>query len=142
MNSFVTTLDVIETLISELKAGNALRSSLVLLIESRQGPLRDLLKDWFEEFNAGRSAEHVYARIKWAENSNLLSLLEYGLQGFPILQSLEKFKAEVEEITKMRVEQRLQMLPYKMMIPLFLFFFPALMWSFLAPFIREMKNGF
>lgn len=101
-----------------------------------------VLSEWFKEYSSGRSVQYIYDRLYYMENVNLLTVLEYGLQGYPILQLLENLHFEVGEREKIRTEQKLLSLPYKMMIPLFLFFLPALMWSFLAPFLRELAYGF
>ncbi len=137
-----TTTDMLEMLIADLKRGKALRDAIQDVIRVSKGPLQTTLKEWHQEYSSGKEVGHIHQRFHYVENTSLFTLLEYGLQGYPILQNLETLKIEVAERVRTRTEQRLLALPYKMMIPLFIFFFPALMWSFLAPFLREMLNGF
>lgn len=137
-----TTTDLLDLLIAEIKRGCAVRDAVQSAIQNSSGLWRIVLSEWFKEYSSGRSVQYIYDRLHYMENVNLLTVLEYGLQGYPILQLLESLHMEVSEREKIRMEQKLLSLPYKMMIPLFLFFLPALMWSFLAPFLRELAYGF
>lgn len=140
--SDLTAHDFMDHLITAIKRGDAIRTTIKRTISSNTGPFRDLLEDWFKEFESSKNLKKIYDRIYYPENINLLTLLEYGMDGHPILQSLEKLQEETALIIQARLESQLQSLPYKMLVPLFVFFFPALAWSFLGPFLKELKNGF
>lgn len=140
--SELTSHEFIDNLIAAIKGGEAIRSHIKRTIGDNSSPFCEILQEWFKEFESSKNLNLIYDKLHYPENINLLMLLEYGMEGHPILQSLEKLKDEALMLEQSRMEHQLQALPYKMLVPLFIFFFPALMWSFLGPFLKELKNGF
>lgn len=134
-------VDIIEDLILGLKRGESLRYLLLNIIKSKKGALRNHLQIWLDYFDTKKDRTQLLEKLKYPENKSLFLILEYGLLGYPVLQSLEKLSLECVALQKIRMDLYMQTLPYKMLIPLFVFFFPALMWSFLWPFLNEFKNA-
>ena len=135
------TVDMIENLILGLKRGDSLRVVLTQIVKNHKGSLRNHLLLWLESIDLKKDRTQLLEKLNYPENKSLFLILEYGLMGHPVLASLEKLSLESQALQKIRMDEYMQTLPYKMLVPLFVFFLPALMWSFLGPFINELKNG-
>ena len=67
----------------------------------------------------------------------LVLILKRGLDGLPILKSLEDFHSRLYEKIDQMIEERTKKAPFKALIPLFLFQVPALCLVFFYPLITE-----
>ena len=87
-------------------------------------------------------------QIKNYDTENLSSTMSYelslilkrGLEGLPILKSLEDFHMRLYERIDQLIEERTKKAPFKALIPLFLFQVPSLCLIFFYPLINEFIN--
>ncbi|MBX9769263.1 MAG: hypothetical protein K2X47_18445 [Bdellovibrionales bacterium] len=67
-------------------------------------------------------------------------LLERGLRGDAIASSLERLEEEILKVAEDAVQKELDLMPFRLMVPSLLFFFPALMSLLLGPLMAEILD--
>jgi len=117
-----------EQLIFSLKSGRSLSSTL-------------------KEFHAKEPNFFINNKIDFGEGHDFISnptmsyelvlILKRGLDGLPILKSLEDFHTRLYEKIDQMIEERTKKAPFKALIPLFLFQVPALCLVFFYPLVSE-----
>ena len=89
---------------------------------------------WLFEEKRGKSPpenKKLYRRM-------LIEILKRGLNGEPILESLQELEKELIEACKNDLDQKLIKLPYMSLIPLLLFQFPALFLILVGPLFLQL----
>ena len=76
----------------------------------------------------------VYARALW-------DLVDRGLAGEPISSALLALHDEVARAARAELELHVATLPFKMLIPLLLFQFPAHLLLLLGPMLRDLTRS-
>ena len=71
----------------------------------------------------------------------LLECLKNGLEGHPIEESLRDLSLEVEEMAHQEVAEYLGLLPFKALVPLFLFQLPAFALLLFGPPLIQLFHG-
>ena len=99
-----------------------------------------IVLQWFSLAEQGLSTSKIKSHLRSPYRFTLLTLLENGISGKPILKPLRSFESELVEACKLEIESDLTALPFKILIPLLLFQFPAFLLLLLGPlFIQFMK---
>lgn len=68
-------------------------------------------------------------------------LLERGCGGQPISEALLQLQEEVEKAVDHELELHIAGLPFKALVPLLLFQFPAFLLLLLGPIVRELQRS-
>ena len=76
----------------------------------------------------------VYRRTLW-------DLIERGLAGEPILNALAALEDEVDRAARAELDLHLAALPFKLLIPLLMFQFPAYLLLLLGPALNELTRS-
>jgi hypothetical protein len=92
-------------------------------------------------FERGASTDAFLGEIQNPVRRNLILLLEKGLLGEPILQNLTTFAEEVQEQSFAEIELFLAQLPFRMLLPLLFFLFPAFLLLLLGPLLLRVVAG-
>ena len=71
----------------------------------------------------------------------LLELIFSGILGAPILKSLKILRNEMVDRAKDDIEEHLAKIPFKLMIPLLLFQFPAYLILLFVPILKKFIEG-
>ena len=121
-----------------MTAGNSLKESLRLYLESTNNPLAaDLRERWTlaqgSRGAAPRPFESHYQAAFW-------ELIERGSQGQPILEALISLENEVDLAAGAELDLHISTLPFKVLMPLLLLQFPAFMLLLLGPLLRELSQ--
>ncbi len=74
-----------------------------------------------------------YQRAFW-------SLVERGARGEPSLEALSALEVEVERAAQSELDEHLAVLPFKVLVPLLFFQFPAYLLLLLGPLLRELQR--
>ena len=69
-------------------------------------------------------------------------LVERGAAGQPCLEALHALEDEIEKAAQAELDRHLAALPFKVLLPLLLFQFPAFMIVLLGPMLRELNRSF
>ncbi len=70
----------------------------------------------------------------------LLELVTRSAGGQPILEPLRELTCDIEMISIAELELHVSTLPFKLLIPLLFFYFPAFLILLLGPLIRDMQT--
>lgn len=95
------------------------------------------ISKWFQQIqsqNSSPAKQHLSAPRR-----HLLALLEQGLLGQAILESLKGYEAEVIIACEDEIQSHLAKLPLLLMIPLMGLIFPALMILLIAPALKMLQ---
>jgi len=138
--------DMVDSLVLALESGMDLEGALKRLVPKLRGPLRETFDDVIAELDAGFSLANALQRLDERTESgdlgDLLSLIQQSRRlGVSLSAGLRTQVTEMRSRRRLRVQASAQRAPLKMMIPLVLFFLPALMLVFLAPAILSFVAG-
>lgn len=126
-----------------LLSGESIRSGLIYFIKSSTS--RDLqrqCKSFLIAYENGQDISKFNKNIKSDLKMSLFHLFERGLRGEPILEYLRHLKTFTIEQSEKDISQFLSVLPFKAMVPLFVFQLPALIMILFGPLIVNIQESF
>lgn len=97
---------------------------------------------WLLLFEKGGDPSIVMREIRSPYRRILFGLLERGLRGEPISAALRDVEADIIQACRLEMDRHLALLPFRLMIPLLLLIFPALMLLLFGPFLDALSKGF
>lgn len=137
-------LECITEVQSSLMSGESIKAGIVSYI--KQGSSTALLQMQCKSFlilqESGQELSKLTSNIKSDLTISLFHLLERGLKGEPITEYLEELKHFTIEQSEKDIANFLSVLPFKAMIPLFLFQLPALLIILFGPLIVNLQESF
>jgi hypothetical protein len=120
-----------------LSAGHSMREALRLHLHDTQNVFTRRLREWWTLRVQDR-------RSDWQPKSHFqqsfIDVLERGLAGQPTLDVLCALEDEVEKAAQRELDLHLASLPFKVLIPLLLFLFPAFLILLLGPLLRDLSR--
>jgi pilus assembly protein TadC len=134
------TLEFIDSIITHLNSGLSVFKSIELAAQENKSQISKFSKYFLKTISSGETALQATLVLKNTENKILFLILEMGMKGFPVLQTLEDFYKEVKFSNSIQIDNYQKSLPFKMMIPLLFFYFPAITLLFLGPFLMDFMN--
>lgn len=129
------------SLVQELESGVPARIAVKKYVQGARGEFADQLLSWQLLTEQGKGALFQKQKDKMnAFRRSIFDLLDYSLQGVSILEPLHLLEAELREVSEQRLDEHLGKLPFKLMIPLMLFQFPALLILILGPLVVHLMQ--
>jgi len=128
-------------LIQELESGRAPRLAVKSYIPQSAGEFADQLLAWQVLVEQGKAA--LFQQRKEEMNAfrrAIFDLLDFSLQGVSILEPLYQLEKELRDVSEQRLEEHLGKLPFKLMIPLLLCQFPAMLILILGPLLIHLMR--
>lgn len=121
-------------LLSGKSTREAVREYLALYKDEFSRKLREilLLREQSALDPAFRGFANVYQTALW-------DLLQRGLDGHPILEPLTSLEREIERAAQLDVETHISTLPFKALLPLLFFQFPAFVILLVLPLLRDLQ---
>ena len=89
-------------------------------------------------WDQGQNWRAVITGVKSPHRRALLEVVGTALLGQPILSHLEELRIELIRVTEAEIQQHLEMLPLKMLMPLLLFQFPAFLILLFGPLLSKL----
>lgn len=89
---------------------------------------------WQSSTPAPLEFQNHYRRALW-------ELVERGCAGQPVLEPLRGLEDEIERAAGAELDQHLSVLPFKVLLPLLLFQFPAHLILLLGPMLRDLQQN-
>lgn len=120
----------------QMNAGRAMKDAFQCYLDGRQDALSfELRRNWVLKQKGGAlpPLRSHYAQSFW-------NLVERGLAGQPAHEALGVLEAEVQQAAESELDEHLATLPFKVLIPLLLFQFPAYLVLLLGPALRELTK--
>jgi tight adherence protein C len=135
--------NMVDSLTLAMGAGMDTEAALRRVIPKLRGPIRETWDDVVAELNAGislgGSLERLAARTRSEELGDLIGLIQQSRRlGVGLTDALRTRAEEMRGRRRLKAQEAAQRAPLKMMIPLVLFFLPALMIVFLSPAILSL----
>ena len=119
-----------------LSTGDAFR----IYLEDHHDELSAQFRErWVIKARAGKTVHHLkalrspYARAFW-------ELIERGIAGEPISAPLASLEDEIENAAQAELDQFVSTLPFKVLLPLLAFQFPAHLVLLMGPTLRELSH--
>lgn len=122
-----------------IERGASIRTCLMEFVERDRSLLSRFLSRWLVERELGRRLSPD-ERLSPSER-HLLYILERGLEGEPVLPAVIELEAETIERCEFQIEEFIEALPLKSLIPLLLFIFPAYLILLLGPLVEALARG-
>lgn len=124
-------------LIYELESGGVVRSAVKKYLETHNNSFCLFLKQWLNKQQLGESAWQLPPTMSSYQKA-IWDLLELSQQGASLMVPLYELEKELRFVCEEQLEQHLSLLPYKLMIPLLFFQFPALLLLLIGPLIGQL----
>lgn len=130
--------DTVDSLVLALDAGMDLEAALRRLVPRMRGAIREewdrVLGELAAGYSLSQSLERLQARSRSQEQAELVSLMQQSRRlGVGLSGALRERAGELRTTRRIRASEEAQRAPLKMMIPLVLFFLPALLLVFIGP---------
>ncbi|MBX2988200.1 MAG: hypothetical protein KF802_09905 [Bdellovibrionaceae bacterium] len=134
-------LNLALTVRRSLEGGESTRAGLQAFAREK-GELAVFCRRWLERRDRGADHMALLRELPSMHRRTLFIVFERGLRGEPIHEALCDAEKEVLEACRLEMDRHLALLPFRMMIPLLLFLFPAVLLLILAPFLDILSTGF
>ncbi len=141
MENMTPSLRLIQSVRYAMESGESVRSGLRMYLQLPVDSLGESVRTWLQLFERGCGTEAYLSTISNPTRRHLLMLLEKGLRGEPILASLTAFSDEVQEESWAEMELFLAKLPFRLLLPLVFFIFPAFLLLLLGPLLLRVVAG-
>lgn len=124
-----------------LESGESARLALRRYAEGRD-PFARQCGRWLLLQEKGGDPDLVLKEMSSSQRRSLMKLLERGLRGEAISGALKDFEGEIIDACRGDMDRHLALLPFKLMIPLLLMIFPALMLLLFGPLLDVLSSAF
>lgn len=123
-----------------IASGLSMREALRLHLETATGSLAQDMREWWTLKARERDLARP-AAFRGHLRGALLETVERGLAGQPVLEPLQALEQEIERAAHDELARHLAALPFRLLIPLLLFQFPAFLILLLGPLLRELGSA-
>lgn len=123
-------------LIQEIESGESVFKTVQKYSQEQSDEFSQQLVNWQQRHFMGQ-APLPRAHLSMFRRS-LFDLLDISVKGLSILTPLKELEKEMKFVTEQNIEQHLGILPFKLLIPLLLFQFPAFMLLLLGPLLSQL----
>lgn len=121
-----------------INSGKPMKEAFQNYLERTHDPFSAHLREyWILKWQSGRT-EAPLKPLPTYYQKTFWNLIERGCAGQPTLEALAALEIEVESAAAMELDEHLAALPFKVLIPLLLFQFPAYLLLLLGPLLREL----
>lgn len=121
-----------------LLTGRSMKESVLLYLDTAGDEFAARLREWWALTTQGRAPGD--SAFPTHLQKAFLNLLERGLSGQPTLEHLSALESEVEDAAESELELFLAALPFKVLLPLLIFQFPAYLILLLGPLLRDLTR--
>lgn len=101
----------------------------------------ELLKRWFRASQNGMSTQTILKELNDPNLKFLLAVVERGFNREPILNHLITLETELIRECQIQMDRNVAKMPYLMMIPVLIFFFPSILILGLGPIIQNFLEN-
>lgn len=136
------TIKFIDALTSHMSAGSSVLKSIEKSAEEQDSSISRFAIYFLRSIQNGGTATNICLPLKVSENKILFMILDMGIKGYPIQQTLLDFHKEVLKSNELEIEAYHKTLPFKLFLPLVFFYFPSIFVLFLGPFLADLMNYF
>lgn len=130
--------EVLDLLCVSVEAGLGFDAALQKVVEKGKGPLTEEFEQTLQEINMGKQRREALRDMSQRVNVNdvtvfLGAIIQAGQLGIRIANVLRLQSVQVRANRRIRAEEKAQQAPIKILIPLVLFVFPAVLIVLMGP---------
>jgi hypothetical protein len=141
MESLAPPLELLLVVKREMEKGLSVKSGLVRYLKCSKADFSAVVHRWFVHFEQGLDTNLVLGGIESAYRIVLLQILERGLRGESILQTLGRLEEEIIAACDDEIAQNIAKLPFMLLVPLLLFQFPAFLMLLFGPLLQNFFHS-
>ncbi len=123
-----------------LLSGQSMRESMRLCLESSPSSFAALLGEWWGQYLRDVTSAPNLKLFPTRHQEALIDLILRGACCQPTTEALAALCLEMETAAAAELEEHIGKLPFKLLIPLLLFYFPAFLILLLGPLLRELQQ--
>ena len=123
-----------------LETGSSVRTGVLSFLKRSPCPFSEVVTTWLLHLDQGQSTNKILSALHPYRRA-LLILLEKGIRGLPILPQLVDLEMEIVKSCESELEEQLQKLPIKLMLPVLFLMFPAYLLLLLGPLLLSVLAG-
>ena len=119
-----------------ISSGKSMKDALQIYLDGTHDAFASFLRaQWARKRQGAKldTPKSHYQKAFW-------NLVERGCAGQPTLEALNALEHEVEKAAQSELDAHLASLPFKVLLPLLLFQFPAYLILLLGPMLRELNR--
>lgn len=124
-----------------IERGSSVKTGILSFIKSDSEDFSSEIKQWLAHFEHGQSTKSIIDRQKSIYRRTLLTLLERGLRGDAIYQSLNLLEEETVMACQLEQAHFLSRLPFLLLLPLLFFMFPAFLLLLFGPLLGQFVSS-
>lgn len=124
-----------------LESGYSVRTGVIQFLQKDKTSFHPTVATWFAKLEHQQNVQELLRDLHPCRRALLLTL-ERGLHGTPIQNVLIELEKEIVTSCENEMDEQIQTLPTKMLIPLLFFMFPSYLILLFGPFIEMILNNF
>jgi hypothetical protein len=141
MENISPTLLLLLDVRAALENGTSVRTGVLHFLKNHHNSLSDTVSSWLLRLDQGQETHSILQSLHPCRRT-LLTLLEKGIAGMPILAHLIELENEVVRSCESELEEQIQKLPIKLMLPVLFLMFPAYLILLLGPILLSILSQF
>lgn len=141
MEVLAPSLRLVQSVRYSMEAGDSVRIGVREYLSQPKDSFSRDVAAWMTLLERGCGTQEFLQKIQNPIRRQVLILLERGIAGEPILTALVAMDDEIQEQSLLQIESFLAQLPFRMMIPLLFFVFPAFLVLLLGPLLLRILDG-
>ncbi len=122
-----------------LENGTSVRTGVLHFLKNHHESFAESVSTWLLKLDQGQETQSLLVKLHPCRRT-LLILLEKGIKGVPILNQIAELEAEIVRSCEAELEEQIQKLPIKLMIPVLFLMFPAYLILLLGPILLNIFN--
>lgn len=123
-----------------MSAGKSMNEAFQIYLERTQDDLASRLRQLWILKNQSGNISYTPERLPTYFQRAFWQLVERGCRGEPAMDALAALESEVQAAAQAELDDHIAALPFKVLIPLLLFQFPAYLLLLLGPLLRELQR--
>lgn len=131
-------LNAIRATIWLMRSGRSMNESLRYYLETTNDSFASVLRERHLLLLKGHHSETPFTSIF---QQTFWDLVVRAHHGQPILEALQALEHETTQAAQAELDDHISSLPFRVMIPLLLFMFPAYLIVLVGPLLRELSEG-
>lgn len=140
MDSIAPPLSLLLEVKKAIEQQKSSKQGILKYLQLNQGSFPFEVRTWLSQFERGTSRVETVSKINSPYRRQLLFILERGLKGESIYGHLCNLEIEISNACQRELATHLQRLPFKMLIPLLFFLFPAYLIALFGPLLIQFLN--
>ena len=140
MENISPTHDFVLNFILNIKNGESIEPSIQKYVLDNKNSFCCTLKQFLIATEHSKS-KNIIDKQTNIYRRTLLELLALGMDGHQILNPLIELEKDVEKSCIEEVDSFIKLLPFKMLLPLYLFIFPSYLIILIGPVLKELLES-